>query len=531
MQTSRSTRRLVPALVLVLALLALAAPPASAAGGVERLGELPATPARYRVSAEQALALAAGQADVRRAARDAGQALRARVTLHGPWEWEVDVRRDGHTVVGLLVDGRVPRVTAVERAREAGHVAGRADSGWIWALLCVAFAAPFVDPRRWRRLVHLDVAVLLSFGLSHIFLTRGDLTWSVPLVYPALAYLLVRMLLVARGRRAAGASLVPYAPTWLLAAGAVAFTALQAALAIGGRMVMDIGYFSVVGADRIMTGEPLYAVGGSNGDTYGALNYIAYVPFELLWPWTEGDLRPAAATAAAIAWQLAITGLLLLAGRRLRPGPAGIRLGVILAYAWATYPYAMYATAMGVNDGLVAALVLGAVIAAATPMARGGLVGLAAAVKFSPAALLPLMLRGRSLARGPAIAASAAFAVAFAFPFLGHVPDGGLREIWECTMGFQLGRSSPLSPWGQYASLAFLQIGVQVAALAVVAAVALMRSRRDVPAIAALSAAAIIAVQLPATHWFYFYIVWFAPLALVALVAPHSIDRALRQAS
>ena len=37
---------------------------------------------------------------------------------------------------------------------------------------------------------------------------------------------------------------------------------------------------------------------------------------------------------------------------------------------------------------------------------------------------------------------------------------------------------------------------------------------------AALAAALIIAVQLPALHWFYLYIVWFLPLVLVAVLAP-----------
>ncbi|MEJ7716243.1 MAG: hypothetical protein WKF40_11405 [Thermoleophilaceae bacterium] len=30
----------------------------------------------------------------------------------------------------------------------------------------------------------------------------------------------------------------------------------------------------------------------------------------------------------------------------------------------------------------------------------------------------------------------------------------------------------------------------------------------------------IIALQLAMTHWFYLYVVWFAPLALVAVMAP-----------
>ena len=42
--------------------------------------------------------------------------------------------------------------------------------------------------------------------------------------------------------------------------------------------------------------------------------------------------------------------------------------------------------------------------------------------------------------------------------------------------------------------------------------------RRKAPAqIAALAAAIVIAVQVGATHWFYFYVVWFLPLALAAI--------------
>ena len=33
--------------------------------------------------------------------------------------------------------------------------------------------------------------------------------------------------------------------------------------------------------------------------------------------------------------------------------------------------------------------------------------------------------------------------------------------------------------------------------------------------VAALAAAVVIAVQLTAAHWFYFYVVWFLPFALV----------------
>ena len=37
--------------------------------------------------------------------------------------------------------------------------------------------------------------------------------------------------------------------------------------------------------------------------------------------------------------------------------------------------------------------------------------------------------------------------------------------------------------------------------------------------VAALGAAVLIALQLALSHWFYLYIVWWLPLALVALLA------------
>ncbi len=38
--------------------------------------------------------------------------------------------------------------------------------------------------------------------------------------------------------------------------------------------------------------------------------------------------------------------------------------------------------------------------------------------------------------------------------------------------------------------------------------------------LAALAAAVLIAIQLTVDHWFYLYLVWFAPLVWVALLTP-----------
>ena len=58
---------------------------------------------------------------------------------------------------------------------------------------------------------------------------------------------------------------------------------------------------------------------------------------------------------------------------------------------------------------------------------------------------------------------------------------------------------------------------VAVAGLAV--AIAVVPRERDTVQVAALAAAALIGLQLVTVHWFYLYVVWFAPFVFVALFA------------
>jgi hypothetical protein len=289
----------------------------------------------------------------------------------------------------------------------------------------------------------------------------------------------------------------------------------------------------VIGADRIVDGEPLYEGGFAennvHGDTYGAFNYLAYVPFEQALSWTGlwDDLW--AAHAAAIAFDLlTLLGLFVL-GRRLR----GNELGIALAYAWAAFPYTLFALNTNANDTLVAALVVWSLVALRSPPLRGALVGLAAAAKFAPLALAPIFAtagprlamppRGR-LWRGPALFALALVA-AIALTFAPFIPDGGLREIYDRTIGYQAGRDSPFSVWGLEPSLGWLHTVVTLAAVALALLVGFVPRQKDTRQVAALAAAVLIALQLAVEHWFYLYIVWFAPLVLVALFAPYRWSR------
>jgi hypothetical protein len=153
-----------------------------------------------------------------------------------------------------------------------------------------------------------------------------------------------------------------------------------------------------------------------------------------------------------------------------------------------------------------------------SPVARGAIVGLGAAAKFVPGLLLPLLAVGVHRSSREVRIAAAAFVIVTGASFALFLPAGGIAEVWDHTLGFQLGRIDHFSIWGLHPGLNPLKTVIGVAAVGLAGLVAVRpRGERSLPQISALMAAILIASQLPAIHWFYFYIVWFLPLVLVAL--------------
>ncbi len=101
-------------------------------------------------------------------------------------------------------------------------------------------------------------------------------------------------------------------------------------------------------------------------------------------------------------------------------------------------------------------------------------------------------------------------------PALAH---DSLHEIYERTVAYQSNRGSPFSVWGLYGGLTGWQTAVQVGAVLLALALAVIPRRPGVPALAAAAAAILIALQLGIEHWFYLYIPWFFPLVMIALLA------------
>lgn len=446
--------------------------------------------------------------------------------------WEVSYFAGGERLVlaivdpgsGAVVESWTGHQVDWKMARGYSGAFGRAlNAPYVFLPLCALFLIGLVDWRRPRRIVNLDLLALLAFGVSHFFFNRGEIGVSVPLQYAPLLYLLGRCLWI--GLRGGGEGLRPAWPASRLLVAALFLLGFRVGLNVADAGVIDVGYAGVVGADRITHGEAIYdnfPADFTNGDTYGPLNYLAYVPFELVWPWSGSWDDLPAAHAAAVAFDLATFVLLVLLGSRLRPGAAGRRLAATLGFGWAAYPYTAYVLESNANDALVSALLVATLLLLARPAARGAALALAAWAKFAPAVLAPMLLTcgpgpGR---RRTAAAFLAGFGVVTVLALAWPALDPGLATLYERTVGTQTGRDSPFSVWGQAPSLDPLRTALLAALAALSVAFALRPRRKTERQVAALGAALLILLQLTLQHWFYLYIVWFFPLLLVALALP-----------
>jgi hypothetical protein len=446
--------------------------------------------------------------------------------------WEVAYFAGGEQVALVLVDPQSGTVRESWTGHQVlwkmargyeGAFGHKLNAPYVFLPLCALFLIGLVDWRRPWRIATLDLLVLLGFGVSHIFFNRGEIGLSVPLQYPVLLYLLGRALWI--GLRGRGEGIRPVWPAaWLLIA-ALFLLGFRVGLNMADSGAIDVGYAGVVGADRVAHGEALYdnfPADVSQGDTYGPVNYLAYVPFELIWPWQGSWDDLPAAHGAAVGFDLLVFALLVWLGLRIRPGPGGRKLAATLAFGWAAYPYTAYALESNSNDTLVGALLVAVLLALCRPVARGALAALAALTKFAPLVLAPMLATyggvGASRRRTTALF-SAAFAGTAVLLMLWPAIDPGLGTVYDRTIAYQSDRSSPFSIWGQATALEPLRIAILAATGFLAIALAFRPRTKSLAQVAALGAALLIMLQLTAQHWFYLYIVWFYPLLLVALTS------------
>ena len=495
----------------------------------------------------------------------------------GQWTLKVWSGEAGQIALGKVDDrtGTVveawtgPQVAWTMARGGAGAFGGKTiNTAWVWLLFCGAFLLGLADLRRPRSLRNLDLLALLSFTVSLRLFNEGEIFWSVPLAYPPLVYLLVRCLWIARRDRPPRAS-KPLWPVWVLAAAAVFLAGFRVGLNIEApRSTIDVGFAGVIGGQRIVNGQAPYGnmpeqgdlkecgpadasgevreriqtngrceASNARGDTYGPVSYLAYVPGYLVFGWTgKWDELWAAHATSLLFDGLCLAGLALV-GRRF----GGNRLAATLAFAWAAYPFTLYASNSNTNDAIMPAFLIFGFWLASSAWARGAGVALAGWTKFAALLLAPLWLAypnalgrpfrsGRPRLDGTAWRWAGGFAVAtlaaFAILLLEPDPLHAARVFGERTFGFQLDRESPFSfwGWGQYHAagvpdLHLVQQALEVLLVAGAVALAFVPRRRSPLQLAALTAAVLIGFELVLTHWFYLYIPWFFPFVAFAVLS------------
>jgi hypothetical protein len=497
-------------------------------------------PKGYTLTAAKVKRIAAASLAIKAELRRHPDAIAYEYTK-GPGQWQVSWFSSGKRQVELAqvyIDDATGAVTQVwtgfqvawTMARGYPGAFGRRVNAWyVWVPMCLLFLAPFIPWRRNRvradgrrrrawSLLHLDLLALVLLSVSLAFFNHGTIGLSTPLLYPFMLYLMMRMLALGFGRGRPREPLRLGVPVAWMAIGVIFLVGFRIGLNVVNSNVIDVGYAGVIGADKLLHGKPLY--GGwpkdnANGDTYGPVAYYAYVPFRWIFGWSgTWDDLPAAHAAAIVFDLLTLFGLFWL-GRRVR-GPT---LGVVLAYAWAAYPFTLWTLSSNTNDALVSLLVVAALLVITSAPARGVVGALAGLTKFAPLGLAPLLLRGVDPppSRRAAVGYVAMYAATTVVVMLPVLLGDNLHAFWHDTIAYQASRTSPFSIWGLYGGLGVAQHLFQGATVALALAVMVIPRRRGIVEVAALAAAVIIALQLAASYWLYSYIVWFYAPLVVAL--------------
>jgi hypothetical protein len=455
---------------------------------------------------------------------------------------------------GRVVEAWVGPEVAWPLARGNG-VGGVINRPLVWGSFCLFFLIGLANLRKPLSLRNLDLLVFLSFTVYLAYFNDGRVFASVAAASVPLVYLIARCAWIGWTNRASPAAAA--LPVWLLVAATVLLFGFRVGLNTEQSSVLDVGYAGVIGADRLVHGETPYGTfpvrdtgkpcGAANqdgeigdwiqangrcesanplGDTYGPVNYHAYMPGLELFGWSgKWDGLPAVHFTTILFDLLAILGLVAVGFRF-----GGARLAALLAFAWVANPFTQYVSSSNTNDAIMPAFLIWGFWAASSHVGRGVFAALGAWTKLAALVIVPLWAtfperkwRGATVF---ALAFAATTALAFWALIAGGDPVGSFRVFYERTFEIQADRRSPFSPWdwGQYHArgipdLGWLQRILQVALAGAAIALAFVPRRKSPLQLAALTAALLMAFELVLTHWVALYIAWFFPFLVLAVVA------------
>jgi hypothetical protein len=487
----------------------------------------------------------------------------------GEWTVKIWWRNAGEIAEGT-VDDATGAVTEAWTGPQVAWGMARGSPGafggteinkpWVWGAFCLIFFVGLADFRRIFSLRNLDLLFLLSPTASLWFFNHGDVFTAVPLFYPLLVWVVLRGLWI--GVKNRGTPGMPRWPVWVLIGATIFLAGFRVGLNVERSNVIDVGYSGVIGAQRIVTGEapwgnfpvekttpsgkslrpcgPADASGeirnwvqtngrcesaNPEGDTYGPVAYESYIPGYLFLGWSgKWDTLPAAHFTSIAFDLLTLLGLFLVG---LRFG--GQRLGAVLAFAWAAYPFTQYVSNSNTNDAIMPCFLVWGFWLASRPAARGVFAALSGWTKFASLLVAPMWLTypGRRPSLGFLWGFAAATLLAFSVFLLAPSAFHEAHVFWSRTVGFQIGRAAPWSlwDWRQYHArglpdLHLVQRFLQALLLIGAVAFAFFPRHKSPLQLAALTAVLLAGFELVLTYWLYTYIPWFYPFAAVALLAP-----------
>ena len=292
----------------------------------------------------------------------------------GVWEVKVFSGKAGETAQGRVTpSGQVIRAWVGPEVAWpialGGGLGGVINEPFVWVSLCLIFLLGLADLRRPLSLRNLDLLVFLGFSAYLWYFNEGRVFASAVAAAIPFAYLIARCAWIGATNRASPS--VSRLPVWLLIAATVLLVGFRIGLNTEASSVLDVGYAGVIGADRLTEGENPYgnfpvrdtgkACGPATedgeiadwvqangrcesanpfGDTYGPVNYHAYLPGLALFGWSgKWDNLPAVHFTTILFDLLAMLGLGAV-GHRF----GGMRLAALLAFAWAANPFTQYAS-------------------------------------------------------------------------------------------------------------------------------------------------------------------------------------------
>jgi Glycosyltransferase family 87 len=456
---------------------------------------------------------------------------------------------------GQVVEAWVGPEVAWPLARGDG-LGGVLNRPLVWLSFSLFFLVGLANLRKPFCLRNLDLLVFLSFSIYLWYFNEGRVFASVAAASIPLLYLIARCAWIGWTNRASPAA--PALPVWLLVAATVLLVGFRVGLNTEQSGVLDVGYAGVIGADRLAHGETPYGnfpvkdtgrpcgpatedgdigdwvqangrceTANHLGDTYGPVNYHAYLPGLAAFGWSgKWDDLPAVHFTTILFDLLAILGLAAVGFRF-----GGARLAALLAFAWAANPFTQYLSSSNTNDAIMPVFLIWGFWAASSNLGRGVFAALGAWTKLAALVVIPLWAtypNPRDYRRATVFAA--AFIVTTVLCFwaliLGGNPIEAFRVFYERTFEMQLDRQSPFSPWdwGHYHAqgipdLKWLQQILQVALVAAALAVAFVPRHKSPLQLAALTGALLMGFELVLTHWAALYIAWFFPFLVLAVVA------------